>query len=309
MNFDEAMFATSAASQVIGGASDFHSVAGALLNPGTATSAGFQPDPTAVRFLFGRRVASAGGSGEIVYAPSPRLRIGFNGGASEIRHLNDGTDVVGLDYLKATSVAGGGYLTYAPSRLTQIGFEAKAANSDTTLSKATGGAGSFTFQRMARKHWFASASVGGGWTNGSSKYQTIVYSGGTGFSSAAHTIFGYYNHDISQVYVPALGPDSAFFSTFNGSWFWGGPRSRWWSHVLFSHYRDQPPAGVPAPTSWRALETVGRQLGRHFFVTAEYSIGKTGARRYIHEGKHYQLEENGARVSVSWSPRALGRPR
>jgi hypothetical protein len=190
-----------------------------------------------------------------------------------------------------------------------MGFEAKGVRSDSTFAKTTGASGSFSFQKMARKHWFGSGSIGGGWTNGASNYRTIVYSAGAGFSSNAHTLFGYYNRDISELYVPALGPDSAFFSTLDFSWFWNRPRGRWWSHLTFSHYKDQPPAGIPAPTSWRALETFGRQIGRHFILTTEYSIGKTGARRYIREGKHFQLEENAARVTFSWSPRAFDRRR
>jgi len=309
MNFDEAMFATTASSRVVGVSSDFHTAAGALLNPATAAADGFQTDPTTVRFLFGRRVASAGGSGDLVYAPSQRLQIGFNAGVAQIRHLNDGTDVIGFDYLQANSAASGGYVTYAPSRWTQMGFEAKGAYSDSTFGKTTGASGSFSFQKMARKYWFASGSIGGGWTDGTSRFRTIVYSGGAGFSSRAHTFFGYYNRDISELYVPALGPDSAFFSTLNFSWFWTPRRSLWYSKATYSHYRDQPPAGIPAPTSWRMLETFGRQIGRHSLINAEYSIGKTGARRYIHEGKHFQLEENAARVSFSWSPRPFDRPR
>ena len=303
------MFATTASSRVVGVGADFHAAAGALLNPDSATAGGFQPDPTTVQFLFGRRVASVGGSGDIVYAPSPRLQMGFNGGAAKLKHLNDGTDVIGLDYLQANSAASGGYLTYSPSRWTVIGVEGKGAYTNSTFAKTTGGSGSVSFQKMARKYWFASGSFGGGWTNGTTTYKTIVYSGGAGFTSSAHTLFGYYNRDISELYVPALGPDSAFFSTLSFSWFWSERRSRWWSHLTYFHYRDQPPAGIPAPTSWRTLETVGRQLGRHFFVTGEYSIGKTGARRYIHAGKHFQLEENAARVSFSWSPRPLDRQR
>lgn len=309
MNFDEAMFSTSASSQIIGAASDFRAVAGTLLNPATPTAAGLQTDATTVRFLFGRRVASVGGSAEIAYARSPRLLMGLNVGASQIKHLNDGSNVIGLDYLQANNAASGGYVTYSPSKTTTIGVEAKGLYSESTFATTTGTSGSVSFQKMARKYWFASGSVGAGWTKGPSDYRSVIYTAGGGFTSRAHTFFGYYNRDISELYVPALGPDSAFFSTMSGSWFWSRPRARWWSHISYSHYRDQPPAGVPAPTSWRLLETVGWQTGRHFFVTAEYSIGKTGARRYIRDGKRFQLEENAARLSLSWSPRALVRRR
>ena len=313
MNFDEAMFSTSASARIIGAARDFHTEAAALMNPQTPRADGLQSDPTTVRFLFGRRTASAGGSGNIAYLPSPRLQIGFNAGASKIRHINDGTDVIEFDYPQATTYASGGYMTYSPSRLTQIGVEAKAVYTDTTFAQTNGASGSVSFQKMARKHWFWSGSFGLGWTtmlaNGTSNYQSYVYSAGGGFSARAHSFTGYYNRDLNELYVPALGPDSAFFSTVSASWFWSPPRAEWWSHMTLFHYRDQPPAGIPAPTSWRALEQVGRQFGRHFIVTGEYSIGRTGARRYIRAGKRFQLEENGARVSFSWSPRRLDRPR
>ena len=104
------------------------------------------------------------------------------------------------------------------------------------------------------------------------------------------------------MYLSALGPASAYFQSSGVSWYWSPRRAQWWAQSGFSQYRDQPPGHIEAPTSWDASATLGRVLGRSYVLSFSYTMARTGARRYIFEGRHYQLHETGARVSFAWNP-------
>jgi hypothetical protein len=112
-----------------------------------------------------------------------------------------------------------------------------------------------------------------------------------------------YDRHLSDGYVLALGPTSSAFTTVSAAWHWRRPQSLWWADSTFSHFIDAPP-GQPAPHTWLGDGTIGRFVGDHYAVVAMYSAGRMGSRRYVQDGRQYQLAQSGARVSFQWYPSA-----
>jgi hypothetical protein len=306
MSFDEALFSSPILTSVASSGSKVGDVASAMLtgaptDPALSSADGFKPDPALERIFFGRRTAFAGGSASISYAPSSRLSFGTTVGAMHTKHLDDATDVSGLLYPEFTSESVGMNVTYSLARRTQIGVGADIAQTKSSILDNTGATGRFFVSHTMRR-WFAQASVGAGSTSASAgEPRTITYSGGLGFNLTNQTFMVGFYRDITDAYIIALGPTSSYFTSATGAWHWGGLRSVWQLDGSFTHLRDAPP-GQPAPNTWNAQATVARQLGRQFGLHFQYGVGRMGSRRYIQDGRQYQMSQNAVRASFSWYP-------
>jgi hypothetical protein len=313
VNFDESLFAASTLGNIAATDASFADLSSAMLDgkgtdPVLANAGGFQQDSTAGRFLVGRRIGSVGGGGALSYSRSARLIFSVTAGASQIRQLNDGTQPPDFVYARVASGGLGTQVSYSLSPRTQIGFNANVSRAFSETLHNTGAAGSFSFSRIGRRWWFADASVGAG-TNltGGQSHQTITYSGSLGIRTRNHTFLGAYARGIGDPFLLALGtPWYSDATTL--AWHWKKPLATWWFSSMFSDLHAIT-TGLPTTNSWTMLEIFGQQLGPHYSVSGEYSFGRLGARRYIQDGKRYQLQQRGMRVSFTWYPSAKRIPR
>ena len=305
-NFDEALFAGTQLSQITATSYSFQQLAPGLLrgasgDPALDSTNAFAPDLSQARFLFGRRVESEFVEANLGYG---RRRIIFNvmGAGSRIVHLDDGLDLPGAFSPEVRSLNGGADLTFSISRRTQMIFGAQYIHAGSISGYYDGGSVFASMNHYFRRRWFTEGRIGGGTTTGGASHNNVIYGVGLGFRTSAHSIMASHGRDMTRMYLSALGEASAYFQTTGVSWYWSPRRARWSTQTSFSHFKDQPPGHIEAPTSWIATASFVRQLGRQYSLSVMYSTARTGARRYIQEGHHYRLREDGARVSFTWSP-------
>src|SRR5262249_2399389 len=89
--------------------------------------------------------------------------------------------------------------------------------------------------------------------------------------------------------------------TLTGTWYYARPGSPWWTTTaasqLIAIYR-----GVPGTNTWSVSQIIGRRINRNYSIVLQYASGRVGAKRYIQDGRQYQLEQTGIRASFIWSP-------
>jgi hypothetical protein len=311
-NFDEAMFAGTQLAHITETNYTYRQLAPGLLRgasgvPALDTTNAFAPDLSQAQFLFGRRVENEYAEANIGYG---RRRILFNvlGAASRIVHRNDGFDLPDDFLPDVRSMNVGADLTYSISRTTQAIFGAQFIRSGSVSGGYySGGSGYASINHYFRRRWFMEGRIGGGTTTGTASHNNVIYGVGVGFKTSAHSFMASHGRDMTHMYLSALGPASAYFQSSGVSWYFSPPGAKWSTQTSFSHFKDQPPGHIEAPTSWIGTGSFIQQIGREFSLSLLYSTARTGARRYIQDGRHYRLREDGARVSLTWSPRALRR--
>ena len=310
-NFDEAMFAGTRLAHITETSYDYRQLAPGLLRgesgvPALDTTKAFAPDLSQAQFLFGRRVESEYVEGNLGYG---KRRILFNvlGAASRIAHQDDGFDLPDALSPDVRSVSAGADLTYSVSRTTQMIFGAQAIHSGSQSGYYSGGSGYASVNHYFRKRWFMEGRAGAGTTTGGASHNNVIYGIGVGFKTTAHSFMASHGRDMTHMYLSSLGPASAYFQSSGVSWYFERPGAKWSTQTSFSHFKDQPPGHIEAPTSWIGTTSFNQQIGKSFSLSLLYSTARTGARRYIQDGRHYRLREDGARVSFMWSPRALRR--
>jgi len=307
MNFDEALFAGSTLTQIASNPIDFENLTGAIFQGKSSdpelnsiAQGAFHPDLGFQNFLLGRRTATADLGGTLTYAYSSRLLLSVDAGATLTRHLKDSSDPPGIFYPKLNSGAVGMNATYSLSPRTQVGASANVTRSELASEILTTNSLSASVNRTMSRRWFALASLGlGSETYGHERHLNNRYSVGLGFKTFSHTALIAFDRGFDDPYDVA---DAALehARTLTGSWHYARPGSSWWTTTsgsqLIAIYR-----GVPGTDSWAVSQLLGRQISRNYSVVVQYTSGRLGAKRYIQEGRQYQLEQTGIRASFIWS--------
>jgi hypothetical protein len=308
MNFDESLFSPPTVSQVASSGASFDNLSGAVLQGqspdpqlNSIAYGSLQPSQSIQTFLYGQRTANAAAQASLTYARSARLSISFVAGGVITRHLNSQSDPAGLTYPQVTSDSTGVNLNYALSPRTQIGASVSVSQSQSLNLKANVRTFSGSISRTMSRRWFVQASLGAGSaTTGDSHHSDGLYSAGLGFKTYSNTALVAYNRTLDDPYALALGA-LQHSEGITATWHYGHLGSSWW---LDSSYTQLIAVykGVPGTNTWSIMETAGRRLGRNYAVTLEYTMGRVGAKRYIQDGRQYQLEQTGIRTTFSWSP-------
>jgi hypothetical protein len=191
--------------------------------------------------------------------------------------------------------------TYLLSPRTQVGVSGNVSH--TELGPQTIKADSFSgsINRKMSQRWFVQASLGlGSETYGRERHLNNRYSLGLGYKTFSHTAFVVFDRGFDDPYDLANAA-LEHARTLTGSWHYARPGSSWWTTTsasqLIAIYR-----GVPGTDTWSISQAVGRRLNRNYSVVLQCAAGRVGAKRYIQDGRQYQLEETGVRVSFIWSP-------
>jgi hypothetical protein len=111
---------------------------------------------------------------------------------------------------------------------------------------------------------------------------------------------GAYNRTMDDPYAVALAA-LIHETSYTVAWHYGH-LGRPWS--LDSSYTQLKPLynGVPPTNTWNITETFERRLGQNYGILVQYTMGRVGAKRYIQDGRQYQLQQTGIRTSFTWSP-------
>ncbi|MBZ5595209.1 MAG: hypothetical protein LAP39_23440 [Acidobacteriia bacterium] len=315
MNFDEALFAESTLTQIASTAITFDDLAGSIIQGKSSdpqlnnTAYGsLHPDGGIQTFLFGQRTANAGAQATLTYARSPRLSVSFIAGGMFVRHLKDPSDPAGFIYPKVNSTAAGINATYSLSPRTQVGVSANMVRSEFLgATNLTTNSFSGSISRTMSRRWFMQASLGlGSETLGSDRHLNNRYSAGVGFKTFSHTALIAYERGLDDPYAVTLAT-LEHTSGLTGTWHYARPGSPWWTNSSFSQlvaiYR-----GVPGTNTWLVSQTVGRRISRNCSFVVQYTAARVGAKRYILDGRQYQLEQTGIRTTFIWTPQPAPRP-
>jgi len=315
MNFDEALFADSTLTQLASNPINFEDLTGAILRGNSSdpalNSAAFgslHPDQSIQDFLLGHRTANAGAQATLTYAYSPRLSVSVVAGGMFVRHLKDPSDPVGFFYPKLNSSSTGINATYLLSPRTQVGVSANLVRSELGSTTLTSNAFSGSVSRTMSRRWFVQGSLGlGSDTLGNGRHLDNRYSAGLGFKTFSHTALIAFDRGFDDPYAVTLAA-LEHARGLTGTWHYARPGSPWWVTSTFSQlvaiYR-----GVPGTNTWLTAQVVGRRISRNYSVVLQYSVGRVGAKRYILDGRQYQLEQTGIRTTFIWSPQTASRLR
>jgi hypothetical protein len=308
MSFDEALFAESTLTQVASNPINFQNLTGAIFQGkspdpelNSVAQNVFHPDRGLQNFLLGRRTANAGLSGTLTFAYSPRLLVSVQAGNTLARHLRQSSDPAGVLFPKSNSAAVGIGTTYLLSPRTQVGVSANVSRSELGSQVITTSSLSGTLNRTMSRRWFVHASLGlGSETYGRERHLNNRYSLGLGYKTFSHTALISFDRGFDDPYDLANAA-LKHSRTLTGSWHYARPGSSWWTTTaasqLIAIYR-----GVPGTDTWEISQAVGRRISPHYSVVVQFATGRVGAKRYIQDGRQYQLEQTGIRASFIWSP-------
>jgi hypothetical protein len=259
-------------------------------------------DTTTEQFAYGFRTATAAAEATVSYAPSSRFGVQVMAGATYLKSLDLPSAFIGLAVPEFRSYGGGATGSYSVTRHHSI--SAGGTYTETSSLKVITRAMSATasFRTEFRHYWFTEVTGGAGAVRSAAGNDTnALYSGSFGFKSSSHTMIGSFGRQATDSFIVALGPASSYFTVATGAWQWQRPLASWWTAVSVSYYRDTPPA-QPHTNTLHTLDTFGFHLGRHYSFTADAAIARIGSRRYIQDGRQYQLSQNSVRLSIRWSP-------
>jgi hypothetical protein len=312
MTLDEALYGESTLTQIATTAITFDDLAGALLRgkssdpvlSDTANGA-LQPDHSLEAFLYGRRTANLDARAMLAYNYSPRLTFNAVMGGLFVRHLKDPSDLPGFIYPKVNSTSFGIGATYSLSPRTLIGVSANLVRSQILeVGSVTTNAIAGSINRTLSQRWFVQASLGLGSENtGGFRHLENRYSAGVGYKTYSHTVLFTYDRGLNDPYAQALA-SLEHSRSLTGTWHWARPGSPWSVNSAISQliaiYR-----GVPGTNTWLVTESVSRRISRNYSFAVLYTTGRVGAKRYIQDGRQYQLDQTGIRTSFIWSPQRI----
>ena len=310
MNFDESIFGPSVMHEVASSGASYDDLSSALLK-GTSSdpqltsiaSGALRPNQKLETFLFGQRTANGGGQVALTYARSARVSLSFNAGGTMVRHLNADSDPVGFYYPEAKSINAAVALNYSMSPRMGMSFSGNYTDAQSPIISSTVRSFHAGFNRTMSRRWFMQASIGiGSRISSNANHLDGMYSVGLGFKTFSHTALVALDRMMDDPYAFAIA-ELQHTRQITGSWHYSHPGNPWWVDGEFSHliaiYR-----GVPGTLTWSVTGKVGRRLGRSYAVMVEATGGHVGAKRYIFEGRQYQLHQTGIRTTFAWSPQS-----
>jgi hypothetical protein len=310
ISFDESQFQTTPVARLAtagGTFTDFAnaSLEGSTTDPSLAQVGGFPPDYAQQQFLFGRRVSTLGLQGSLGYSHSSRLSFDMSYGRSEIWHVADPSDLIGVQYAGVVSNGIGANVSYKLARRTTLSGGGSYMRSASTSLDSTSRSGSVSVSQIMRKRWFLDLSLGLGFTDAATEHeQTVTYLAGLGFKTRSHTFVGSVHRSVDNPYIVGLGiPEYVtHYTSVNAAWYWKQPNSKW-DFESSGEHSVQATTNIGAPTTYGLHQRFSHSLGRHFALSLEQSIDRVGARRYIQDGRRYHLQQSTYRATISWLPR------
>jgi hypothetical protein len=314
MSFDEALLSPSKYTRLVSSGAGLDGLSGAVLqgnttDPALLNTTGFAPDTTLQRFLYGNRTAFAGGQIGVRSLLTPRLTVSVNAGLSQVNHVHNGQDITGFVYPSATTLSLSTDVSYSMSRHSSLGGTVTYGQTQSTFLQNTGSMATVFYKERLRRYWFYEVSGGAGRNSAASAGPgTYLYSAGAGFESSRHSAMLFFSRSLTDGFVATLGPTSAAFTTVSAAWQWHPKRAAWSLVSDFSYFKDAPPH-QPAPHTWALNETVRRRIARAYAVQVEVAVGRMGSRRYIQDGRLYQLRQDAVRASFVWFPSRLSNGR
>jgi hypothetical protein len=311
MSFDVALFYPSTVRKIVLAETTVRELAASLAstatpaNPDLAIAGGLQSDLTTERFIFGRRMVNQGGQVDLVYSPSQKLAVDMAVNAQKIR--NAAPETFGFEFPQVTSGGAALNVNYSMSNRTLLGFGAGYLRSDSPSFAFASGSGSISVSRVQRR-WFYSLTTGVVQSRqGTDRHQTLTFGSAIGIKTRSHSLVANYNRGIGDRYIGVLGT-AWWVDTVDAAWHWKPLRANWWFDTVFVD-RHAITSRVATTNSWSQQAIFGRELGRHFSIISNISVGRVGAQRYLYAGRPYQLAQKAYQVSVMWFPQAQRTPR
>ena len=315
-NFDQSLFAPSQLSQIVSTTASFDQIAASLL---TGTSSNIQLnnllngvsalDSPAVPALYGNRFFGASANTGISYAPTSRLTIGWQVGASRTQPLHSQNDNIAPQTIQNANTLGQSSLNvgYSLSPRTSVTVSANASRSlSSVFPRIYTGTLTATVSRTMSRRWFLNAGAGGGYLENSvaagpaRQGPQYTYSGGIGFKTFAHTFMVNYNRSLNNSNLALAG---GIFNVATAAWTWSRPGSAWWVQAS-SSYQQQAYSRIPSFNSWNALAGFGRSLAPQLAIQVAYTVGELGNLGYTTSIVNHGGLYNAVRVSFVWSPQA-----
>ena len=313
-NFNQFQFAPSQLSQIASTTASFDQLATAILS---GTSSNIQlnnllnsvsvVDSPAAPALYGNRFFGASATTGISWAPTSRLTIGWQVGASRTQPLNSPGNNIALGATQRANTLGQSSVNvgYSLSPRTSVTVSASASRSlSGVFPRIYTGTLTATVTRTMSRRWFLNAGAGGGYMKNSvaagpaRQGPQYTYTGGIGYKTYAHTFMVNYNRSLNSSNLALAG---GVFNVATAAWTWNRPGSSW-SVQASSSFQQQTYSGIPSFNSWNALGGFSRRLTPQLSVQAAYGVGELGNLGYttsiVNRGGLY----NAVRVSLAWSP-------
>lgn len=308
MNFDESLFATPEVQRIAATGANHVELASAVLknettDPQLLNIGGFNPDLTQQRFLFGRRMAYSGVDGGVAYKATPRLMYSASASVGTIRHLDHPADDIDFTAARAVTLGVGAGVRYSLSPRTELAFDVNLRRGGHAFDgfDSSGLSAHVTLSKTLRRWWFFEVSGGGAAEDANpGTNQSFVYSGAVGLKTSSQTLMASYGHSIDDPYVVAIG-SGLYADALTAGWYWDPPRSNWAVSASYADGRSHF-LGLTTVVTTAVAGTVTRHIGENFGVSGQYSTSRVGSKRYVIEGRRYQLDQTGVRASFQWFP-------
>jgi hypothetical protein len=257
-------------------------------------------------YLYGNRLLSATANVAINWSPSDRQSVTLSVAGSRTQHLdnhdngNAGTLPSNRFLQEMTNATAGVSWSYSLSPRTQVGVGVTASRTFSPLQQGYTSSFSFSAGRTLTRRWFVQGSGGLGMltylqnTYGTPRTLSIVFGGGLGYKTAAHTVLGFYNRSIGDSY----GLGSSNTSAATGSWNWRIPGSGWALSANLG-YQEMSNSTFKNTTSWRAGASVARLLVAHCFFSAQFMYSQSPGTLTV---QGIENSQTGLSLSLTWSP-------
>jgi hypothetical protein len=311
-NYEESLFAPTTLSNVASTPATFQDLTGALLssnftnNPHLGivlTNSPLSQSPVNT-LLYGEKMLTASARTSLSYSFSPRLSITFTGGGGRTQNVsqNQAVNLSNSYVIQATTSANAGVaLSYSLSPLTQLGATVTATRTVSQLWDGYNTTSLATLGRTLGERWFMLVHGGFGVTStvrsstlGLGAEPQPVVGASLGYKTSSHTFLGTYDRTTAGSY--GLGASTSSAAT--GTWHWRRPASSWWLETSGSW--QQFTGNALANTSgWRATAGLNRAVGRHAFLSTQYSYQNYSGGL---EGAIYHTAQSAVRVAVTWTP-------
>ena len=258
----------------------------------------------AAMLIYGDRVFTSQVQVGATYSHSSRLFMQFRGAATRTQFLKGGAGPAGVSYgyivPQTSSGSASVGIGYSLSPRTQVGLDASTTRTMSRVQDAYRNSVNASVGHVMGRRWFAQARGGLGFVTavrrtydlpGGVQYQV---GGDIGYKTYAHTLMASGMRSAGDYY--GFGANSSISAT--GAWYWSRPGSAWWAASSFGEEALMG-TGFPTFTSWRATTGIGRRLGGHVAVFAQYGyIDYSGLTGRVSKPIHQHV----GRLAIVWTP-------
>ncbi len=265
------------------------------------STGGVEGGPAAV-ILFGNRVRSATAVAGLIYRPTTRLRMTFDGETTLQQYKRDANTAVGAIVPRNFYVGGQVTMGYSLTPRTELGLHAVTTRNTSTFGEYQN---TFMLAYLYHRwtpHWSTSIGAGPALTNYLSGQVLSARTSGNALSYAAAATASYdlgenrFNVTYGRSAGDAYGLGTGATNAFGGSWDVRSLRTGWSAKAFGGQERFTGGFFTGLVTS-HAGASVTRSLGQQWAASLEYSYvqytGGTGIKDF---------DAHVARLSVTWVP-------